>query len=168
MEVGLSLGSNVGDRLAMLRGAGQRIAALAGVRILAGSPVYETEPVGVKPAYVDLRYLNAVLVIEYDGDPAALANELHAIEASLGRKREPDRNAPRTIDIDVLYAGEVRQSDGTLDLPHPRWSERRFVVQPLADVRPSLKLPGSARTVAEVLAALPDNPRVVRFADAWL
>ena len=168
VEIGLSLGSNLGDRLAMLGEAGRRIAATAGVKILAASPVYETEPVGAQPEYAHLRYLNAVLILDYAGDLEVLSKALHAIETDLGRTRSADRNAPRTIDIDVLYAGQVQRSDGVLDLPHPRWPQRRFVLQPLADVRPNLMLPGSNRTVSGCLAALAAGESVRRFADEWL
>jgi len=73
----------------------------------------------------------------------------------MGRIRTEDRNAPRVIDIDILYAGSVKRTDGNLDLPHPRWAQRRFVVQPLADVRPFLRLPGETRTVSDILKTLP-------------
>jgi 2-amino-4-hydroxy-6-hydroxymethyldihydropteridine diphosphokinase len=168
MEIGLSLGSNLGDRLAALTEAGRRIAALPGIRILAASQVYETDPVGAQPEYAPLKYLNAVLVVGLAGDLDRFAADLRAIETALGRVRSADRNAPRTMDIDVLYAGDVERADGSLDLPHPRWAQRRFVLQPLADVRPGLRLPGSARAVAEALAALPAGETVRRFCDRWM
>lgn len=165
MEIGLSLGGNLGDRLALLREATRRIAALPGLRLLAIAPVYETEPVGVRPEHAHLAYLNTVLIVEAPDalDLQALADALHAIEWDLGRRRTEDRNAPRPIDIDVLYAGAVTRADGILDLPHPRWARRRFVVQPLADIRPALRLPGESRTVAEILAALPSSESVRRL-----
>ena len=83
----------------------------------------------------------------------------------MGRVRGMDRNAPRPIDIDILYADDVMIDDDDLTLPHPRWSERRFVVQPLADVRPALCIPGQNRTVAEILAGMPATPTVHRFKD---
>lgn len=157
MEIGLSLGSNLGDRLATLREAARRIGCLPGLRILAAAPIYETDPVDARPAYAHLRYLNTVLIVEAPGNPSLpdLARRLHQIETDLGRVRLPDRNAPRTLDIDMLYAGSIQRADGILDLPHPRWAARRFVVQPLADVRPALVLPGETRSVAAILAALP-------------
>ena len=163
MELGLSLGSNLGDRLGNLREARRRIEALPGVVPLACSPVYETRPVGVAPATAHLWFLNAVLIVECAAELPAVSIALHAIEADMGRVRGPDPNMPRVIDIDVIYAGAARQADSALTLPHPRWAGRRFVVQPLADVRPGLRLPGEARTVAEVLAALPDEEGVRRI-----
>lgn len=157
MEIGLSLGSNLGDRLATLREAVSRIVRLPRVRLLAAAPLYETDPVDVRPEFAPLRYLNTVIVVETPADIRldTLSDNLHAIESGLGRVRSADRNAPRTLDIDVLYAGAIEQADGILDLPHPRWAQRRFVVQPLADVRPDLVLPGESRTVAAILASLP-------------
>ena len=167
MEYGLSLGSNLGDRLQHLRAAASGIVRFCGAEIVARSRVYETEPVGVAPAYAQLPFLNAVLVVRGDPDPAELAVELHGIEWEAGRVRTADRYAPRPLDIDVLYADDVQLSTEVLTLPHPRWAERRFVVQPLADVRPDLRLPGETRTVREVLASLPPAPKVVLFAESW-
>ena len=167
MECGLSLGTNMGDRLAHLREARRRIGALEGVTEKAASPVYETEPVDVEERYREAVFLNAVLVVDYDGEPAALSRALHGVEAALGRVRTADRNAPRAIDIDLLYADAVACDEPGLRLPHPRWQARRFVVQPLADVRPGLVLPGDPRPVGEILAALPAKPEVGLYASEW-
>lgn len=168
MEIGLSLGSNLGDRLEHLRRAAQRISVLPGVRIVVAAPVYETEPVGVSPVHAALKYLNTVLILDGPAELDALAEALHAIETDLGRRRSADRNAPRTIDIDLIYAGGVRRRDGKLDLPHPRWAERRFVLQPLADVRPDLRLPDGGGTVMERLAGLSADESMVCWAKDWL
>jgi 2-amino-4-hydroxy-6-hydroxymethyldihydropteridine diphosphokinase len=168
MEIGLSLGSNLGDRLEHLRQAAQRIAALPGVRIVAVAPVYETEPVGVQPVHAALKYLNTILIVDGPDELDALSEALHTIETDLGRRRSVDRNAPRTIDIDLIYADEVRRRDGKLDLPHPRWAERRFVLQPLADVRSGLTLPDGGGTVADQLARLPADEGMVCWAKDWL
>jgi 2-amino-4-hydroxy-6-hydroxymethyldihydropteridine diphosphokinase len=167
MEMGLSLGSNVGDRLRNLQLARDSIAKLQGVEIAAQSPVYETEPVDVQPEHRDKRFLNAVLILETGADPKVLQRQFYAIEIRLGRRRTADRHAPRSMDIDILFAGQARASAGRLTLPHPRWNERRFVVQPLADVRRELVLPGEARPVGEVLAALPAKPKVRLFSHQW-
>lgn len=160
MEIGLSLGSCLGDRLAYLRRAKAEIAALEGVSLVAASPVYETEPVGVKPEYAGLPYLNAVLILETRRDVEALRRDLAKIENAAGRIRTEDRFAPRTLDIDILYAGDEKLATATLNVPHPRWAERRFVVQPLADVRPALVLPGTEETVVELLEKIPLTPPV--------
>jgi 2-amino-4-hydroxy-6-hydroxymethyldihydropteridine diphosphokinase len=167
VEIGLSMGSNLGDRLRNLRRARGEMAASDGVTLLASSRLYETEPVDVLPENMGLRYLNAVVVIGTDRSPAAIAERAHEIEAEMGRERTVDRNAPRPLDIDLIYAGAMRVHTGALTLPHPRWQERRFVVQPLADVRPDLVVPGQSRPVRGVLASLPERPGVELFASEW-
>jgi len=168
MEIGFSLGTNLGDRLANLREAAARLAALPGTTILARSRIYETAPVGVKPQYRDMAYLNAVLIISTGLPVEEVSLRIHAIETDMGRVRTDDRFAPRPIDIDILYAGGDIRDDDDLTLPHPRWAERRFVVQPLADVRPGLIVPGCRQTVARILATLPGtSSEVVPFADTW-
>jgi 2-amino-4-hydroxy-6-hydroxymethyldihydropteridine diphosphokinase len=167
MEIGLSLGSNLGDRLSNLREARNRIAGIPGIGLVASSSVYETEPVDVPPAFADKSFLNAVIVIAYDFDVQTLHSRLVGIESDMGRQRGRERNAPRVIDVDILYAGQSRFEDARLVIPHPRWAERRFVVQPLAEIRPSLRLPGEARTVKDVLATLPAVPAAVCFVRDW-
>jgi 2-amino-4-hydroxy-6-hydroxymethyldihydropteridine diphosphokinase len=167
METGLSLGSNVGDRLANLSEARRRIAALEAVSVVAASPVYETEPVGVKPEHRHLKFLNAILIVEAAGDVHDLADQLRRIEDDLGRRRTLDRYAPRPVDIDLVYWGAARIQSGGLVIPHPHWAERRFVVQPLADVRPDLVLPGCAETAAGVLAKLGDEAGVRLLTRNW-
>jgi len=167
MEMALCLGSNSGDRLRFLQQARDALVALDGVTLLAQSPVYETDPVGVREQYADLAFLNAVLILESNWPPDGLSAAMHAIEDRLGRVRSEDRYAPRTIDIDMLYAADTRSDDPALVLPHPRWDTRRFVVQPLTDVRPALALPDQQRTVREILAALPPHPAARRFITDW-
>lgn len=169
MEIGLSLGSNLGDRLANLRAARDGVCRLPGVALVAQAPVYETEPVGVKPEYAHLKFLNTVLILLSERPAAELQRAFAEMEVSLGRVRGADRFAPRGIDIDVLFAGDLWMETDQLTLPHPRWARRRFVVQPLADVRPDLVLPGADRPVREVLAGLPPGEDVAIFAaaDRW-
>src|SRR5690348_15702107 len=100
MRIGVGLGSNLGDRMANLRAARNAIVELVGAKNLLVSPVYETEPVNCEPG-AD-KFLNAVLEIDYDGDPTALLDHLIRIEESLGRKRDHDRNVSRIIDLDLL------------------------------------------------------------------
>lgn len=167
METGIGLGSNLGDRLERLAWACGRVATLPGARLLARSRVYETAPVDVAPAFRDLAFLNAVAVIDWPGDVHDLAARLRRIEEEGGRRRTADRNAPRPIDLDVLYFGDAAIDEPALKIPHPRWAVRRFVVEPLADVRPGLRLPGAGgRTVSEVLAGLPDQG-VRLLAKSW-
>lgn len=163
MEVGLSLGSNLPDRLAHLRAAERSLAALPGLRLLARARVYETEPVDVLPEFAHLAYLNTVIVIAWDGPLRALFEACRRIEEGQGRPATRAVNVPRPIDIDILYAGALCVREPDLVVPHPRWSERLFVLRPLADVRPALVLPGQSRSVEQLLAALGAGPRVALF-----
>ncbi len=167
MEAVLSLGSNLGDRRAHLLAARAALAALPATRLVACAPLYETEPVDA-PADDDRRlYLNTVLVLESALEPEAFSEAMHAIETRLGRVRGPARHAPRPIDIDLVAFGELRRDTPSLRLPHPEAACRRFVLQPLADVRPDLLLPGQSRTVRELLAALPLTPAVAPAKEQW-
>jgi 2-amino-4-hydroxy-6-hydroxymethyldihydropteridine diphosphokinase len=98
--------------------------------------------------------------IETDLEPGALLHALQQIERSIGRPAKHERNAPRTLDLDLLYAGNLTLQSAELILPHPRIATRRFVLQPLADLRPELILPGTGRSVAALLSALPLSPAV--------
>ena len=166
MEICLSLGSNLGNRLRNLRTARRLIGAIPGVKLLASSAVYETEPIGVAPEFQRKLFLNAVLVIEYP-DPAGLSPKLRAIEAAMGRAKNHVLNGPREMDIDVICAGKLKIRRKDLVVPHPRWAGRRFVVGPLADVRPRLRVPSRRRTVAQILCALPKTPKVILFMRRW-
>jgi 2-amino-4-hydroxy-6-hydroxymethyldihydropteridine diphosphokinase len=166
MRAGIALGSNLGDRLANLRVARQRVLALPGVAEPAhSSRIYETEPVNSGPDAG--AYLNAVIEVEYDGRPTALLDGLQAIEAELGRPSKRPRNAPRTIDLDILYVGNLVLSNQDFVIPHPRLHQRRFVLAPLADVRPDLVLPGQEQSVSALLAALQDPGGVTIFSATW-
>ena len=168
IEAGLSIGSTLDDRLAALRNARAAIAALPDVTLLASSPLYETEPVGVPEEYADLRFYNAILVIGTSLDAHRLFHALQDIENALGRKRQLFRqNTPRTIDIDLIYYDGQTIRSGGLVVPHPRWTKRRFVLQPLADVRGYLVLPGHDRRVRDILAELPPGQEVRTVLAQW-
>jgi len=165
MKIGIALGSNLGDRMANLRAARTAVVDLVGAKSLLASSIYETEPVDCEPGAA--KFLNAVLEIEYDGDPTELLEELIRAEESLGRKRDHARNRSRKIDMDILYADDLEIDNERLRLPHPRMHLRKFVLQPLTDIRPDLVLPGQAKTVSELLAELKDSATVSRFAENW-
>lgn len=141
----IGLGANLGDREAHLAEALDRLAER--VEVVAVSPVYESGPVG----YLDQpKFLNLVARIETELPPEPLLQLAQGVEADMGRVRT-FRNAPRIIDIDLLvYEGETRAGPG-LELPHPRMTARDFVLRPLADLAPDLRLPGG--TVRRLLAA---------------
>ena len=103
-------------------------------------------------------------VIELDAPctPQELHIHLKAVESALGRPERRERNSPRTLDLDLLYADEVISNDPSLILPHPRLHLRRFVLQPLADIRPNLVLPGHSTCIADLLSRLKDDPSSVR------
>ena len=139
MRCGIALGSNLGNRLSHLRKAWQLLAPLhhgAGSQLT--SPVYETAPVDC-PAGSD-DFLNAVVEWEVpdDSDPCLLLDRLHEIEKIMGRPEERSRNSPRTLDLDLLYCGDLVTTTPGLVLPHPRLTERRFVLEPLAATGRSL------------------------------
>jgi 2-amino-4-hydroxy-6-hydroxymethyldihydropteridine diphosphokinase len=129
----LGIGSNLGERLAYLQLAVDQLAVAAGVTVLDVSPVYETAPVG-GPEQPD--YLNAVVAVETTLTAHELLGVAQRIEAEADRVREV-RWGPRTLDVDVLLVGDERVDDPDLVVPHPRMSERAFVLVPLADLDPS-------------------------------
>jgi 2-amino-4-hydroxy-6-hydroxymethyldihydropteridine diphosphokinase len=167
MEVGLSLGSNLGDRLQNLREAKALIIALKGVSFAAQSPVYETEPVDVSPEDRDALFLNAALIVNVLICVPEMLAGFKRIEMELGRPAATRPNAPRPIDIDIIYAGDLRINQSGIIVPHPRWSARRFVVQPLSDVRPDTIVPGQNGTVAEILRGLADEHGIKKFTEEW-
>lgn len=166
VRAGIALGSNLGDRLANLRAARERIDNLPGIeRPLLASAVYETEPVGC--AADAGPFFNAVIELGYQGDALALLRQLREIEAELGRPPAHARNASRTLDLDLLYFGAEIDAQPELELPHPRMVERRFVLEPLAAIRPELILPRQTESVASLLARLSDTAPLLRVAAQW-
>lgn len=140
----VGLGSNLGDREATIRAA---LAALPGV--FAVSELRETDPVGVteQPAF-----LNGAVALETELSPRELLKSLLAVERELGRERR-ERWGPRTIDLDLLLYGAETVDEPGLTIPHPRLHERRFALEPLAELDPELLVPGHGR-VRDLLAEL--------------
>jgi len=166
MRTGVALGSNLGDRLGNLRAARKTILDLSNVKPpILSSAIYETEPVYCEPGAG--KFLNAVVEFDYEGDPAALLEQLIRIEEVLGRKRDHPKNVSRAIDIDLLYCGDCSIEDERLQLPHPRIHLRKFVLQPLTDVRADLVLPNQRKTIRELLAESKEAGEVIRVADDW-
>ncbi len=157
----LGLGSNVGDRRAQLSAA---VAALPryGVRVLASSSTYETEPVGEILDQPD--FLNACLRIATAHDPEALLGACKAVERELGREAGGVRHAPRPIDVDVLLLGDLTFASDRLRLPHAEVTSRRFVLVPLLELDPQLATP-DGRRLDDALAALDPAVRVSRAGD---
>lgn len=125
----LGIGSNLGDRLARLQGAVDGLAAAEGVEVVAVSAVFETDPVG--PEQPD--YLNAVVVVDTTLQPRALVGVGQRLEAAADRVRN-ERWGPRTLDVDIVFFGDEQVNEPNLEIPHPRWRERDFVLASLADL----------------------------------
>ncbi len=130
----LGLGSNLGDRAALLQGAVDGLAATDGITVVAVSPVYETEPVGGPE---QPEYLNAVVAVDTELTPRQLLDVAQRLEDTAGRVRA-EHWGPRTLDVDVLLVGEEHVDEPDLVVPHPRLYERAFVMVPLADLEPML------------------------------
>jgi 2-amino-4-hydroxy-6-hydroxymethyldihydropteridine diphosphokinase len=142
--VAIALGSNLGDRDAHLRFAVSRLSALvSGLRV---SRWYETDPVGVGP---QPRFLNGAAVGDTIRSPRELLDELLAIERARGREH-PFPGAARPLDLDLVLFGDVTLNEPGLELPHPRFRDRRFVLEPLAEIAPDLRDPVTGRTVGEL------------------
>lgn len=166
-EAGIAIGSNLGDRAANVREAIQRLQQLSvPERSVLVSSVFQTEP-RFCPADSPL-FLNAVVEIEWDGEPLDLLEITRGIERELGRSQGGERNSPREIDLDLLYFGDRLMEEQELTLPHPRLVERRFVLEPLAEIRPDLILPGMTQTIGWLLAHLEsDEPPLEPIDVGW-
>jgi 2-amino-4-hydroxy-6-hydroxymethyldihydropteridine diphosphokinase len=146
----IGLGSNLGDRERFLRRALELLRADPGIDVTGVSSVRETDPVG----FVDQpRFLNAVASVETDLGARQLLDRLLAAERVLGRRRDSPRFGPRTIDLDLLLYGDEEIDEPGLTVPHPRLTERRFVVEPLHELDPGLVVPGRG-PVSDLLSAL--------------
>ncbi|GIW73811.1 MAG: hypothetical protein KatS3mg103_0333 [Phycisphaerales bacterium] len=148
----VALGSNLGDAVGTVLAAIQALGQIPGVRLIASSRLYRTAPVGVtdQPWFV-----NAVAELEADCSARALLDALLEVERRFGRDRTAERRwGPRTLDLDLLlHAGQAIDQPG-LTVPHPRMAQRRFVLEPLADLAPALVPPGWSISVGQRLAQL--------------
>jgi len=197
MRAAIALGSNLGDRFANLQNARDRIRALDGAMgLIVQSAIYETSPVDCEPGAQNFYNAVIEVGFEKSADALlgalqeierALGRERttpspqfspsgrggHRSRASWESGREIIREAPgegnrsRTIDLDLLYCGSEHRDDAMLQLPHPRMTERKFVLQPLCDIAPDLRLPGQTKSVGELLARLPDPVKITRLTDKW-
>lgn len=177
-RVFLSLGSNLGDRVALLRAAVARLRE--GGDLVAASPLYESEPWEEEPGQTEVErpwFLNCVVVIETALTPRALLARVQTIESDLGRTRLPGltpearRFTPRTLDIDIIFYGDqVISAPDDLHVPHLLAAERGFVLRPLADIAPDFTHPTLYRPVRELLAELEDEHEVRRgsYPADWL
>ena len=153
----LSLGSNLGDRAANLERAVEALAEI-GVHVLRRSSIYETEPVDF---LAQPWFLNCVVEAETSLEPRQLLEGLQAIERKLGSKKLVPRG-PRILDLDILFYETAVIHEAGIEIPHPRLTERRFVLVPMAEIAPEFLHPVLRKTAAELLAAAPDRS-AVRF-----
>jgi 2-amino-4-hydroxy-6-hydroxymethyldihydropteridine diphosphokinase len=140
MRAYVGLGSNLGDREAILRGALERLAATPGVEVVAVSAFRETDPVG--PVTDQPRFLNGAAALETSLSPRRLLDVLLEIEAQAGRTRTGRSGGPRTLDLDLLLYGDEHVDEPGLQVPHPRLHEREFVLEPLREVGWTPSAPG--------------------------
>jgi 2-amino-4-hydroxy-6-hydroxymethyldihydropteridine diphosphokinase len=145
----IALGSNLGDRAEHLRQAREQIDA-PDLRLLRASSIYETAPRDVED---QPWFLNQVIECETELFPRQLLARLQKIERAMGRKRRVAKG-PREIDLDILLLGDAVVKAPELEVPHPRMAERRFVLEPLAELVPEKKHPGTRRTMREMLAGV--------------
>jgi 2-amino-4-hydroxy-6-hydroxymethyldihydropteridine diphosphokinase len=143
----VGLGSNLGDREATLLRALELMAAEPGLTVTAVSVFRDTEPVG----HIEQpRFLNGVAAVDTELSARELLDRLLGVERSLGRRRNGPRFGPRTVDLDLLLYGDATIDEAGLSVPHPRLGERRFVLEPLAELDPALTLP-DGRKVLDLL-----------------
>jgi 2-amino-4-hydroxy-6-hydroxymethyldihydropteridine diphosphokinase len=154
----VGLGANLGEARGQVEAAFLALAEVPGVHLVARSSLYRTAPIDAGGP----DYVNAVAAVDTTLEPHALLKVLQAIETRFGRER-PYRNAPRTLDLDLLLDGDRRFSDPVLTLPHPRLQLRAFVLRPLAELAPDLVVPGLG-PVAGLLPAVADQ-RIERLSD---
>lgn len=153
----LSLGSNLGDRVANLRTAIAQL-NIAG-RVTAVSSFFETQPVDVPD---QPWFLNCVVAIETEKPPRELLDLALQVEAGMGRLRMRDKGA-RNIDIDIVLFGNRVVDERGIEIPHPAMQQRRFVLEPLVEIAPEVRHPELGKTARELLAALPGGQAVRRL-----
>ncbi len=164
-RVFIALGSNVGDPAQNVGRAMERLQGLSDQPLLK-SGLWQTAPVDCPPG--SPLFTNAVvgLVPRAGETPESLLTKLQALEKEFGRRPKQVLNEPRPLDLDLIAFGQETRAGGKLTLPHPRAQQRRFVLQPLAEIAPDLVLPGQAKTVAQLLTELPPDSSVKRHTAA--
>jgi len=168
VDIGFSLGSNLGDKITNIRNAAVKLVEFEDTTLIGKSALYETEPVDVRSEFQHLKFVNSVLIVSSTASAEDWLTRIGQVENELGRRRDDDdKNAPRPVDVDIIFYGDRLIGSGGLVVPHPRWAERRFVVQPLADLQPERVLPGMKCSVGDVLKDLPGAEGLTRLEDEW-
>jgi 2-amino-4-hydroxy-6-hydroxymethyldihydropteridine diphosphokinase len=156
-NVFISMGSNLGDKIGNCRKAVNEIAGFC--EVIRVSSLYETEPVGKED---QPNFINCVSQIETNLSPHKLLKKLNSIEGKLGRVRH-EKWGPRTIDLDIIFYGQLVIKDDDLVIPHPRAHLRRFVLEPICEIAYDFIHPGLDSSVLELLKLLEDNKGVVKI-----
>lgn len=150
MRAYIGIGANLGNRADTIRRALELLGEQEGIEVVGVSTLRETDPVG----YLEqTRFLNGAAAVETELPPRELLERLLGVEAALGRERTGPRFGPRTIDLDLLVYGDEEVAERGLTVPHPRLAERRFALEPLAELNPELHVPGRG-PVLDLLAGL--------------
>lgn len=160
MDAYIALGSNIGDRELNLLRAVAELGRLPDSKVTALSSFYETSPVG---PIAQESFYNAVLRLSTTLDARTLLNRLQYIESSIFKRIRTIHLGPRRMDLDLLLYGDRVLSEEHLEVPHPRMSERRFVLQPLSEIAPDLLHPTSGKTIRQLLAALTSDEKVSKI-----
>ena len=156
----LSLGSNIAPRFETLQAAISSLYSLLGSDVESVSTIYETEAVA---SYSQADYLNCAIHIKTELTPEALITSCRKIEFSNGRPVSRNKSAPRTLDIDIIFYGDRIINSDKLIVPHPRYADRRFVLEPLAEIAPDYICPDTGTSVADTLDQCTDRSRVHLF-----
>jgi len=150
----IGLGSNLGDAISNVCNANKQLNSLPGTKVVASSSLYQSSPVG----YVDQAdFVNAVSRIETILAPESLLSLLQGVELEFGRQRDGARWGPRTLDLDLLLYGDTILKSDSLEVPHPRMHERAFVLYPLQELAPDLRIPGQDKDIAHLLMDCTDQ-----------
>lgn len=160
MKAYLGIGSNLGDRLGNISTALSSLSSVAGFRIVEISPVYETPPLYMTDQE---KFLNCVIEVEMDFTPHKLLQLLKTLEVRSGRVKAKPRYSPRPLDLDILAYENLEIHRKILQIPHPKLSERKFVLQPWVDIAPDFEVPGSGQTVRELLLNCADTSEITIF-----
>ena len=148
----VALGANLGDPVNTIKSAIEMLKSLSNSRLVASSSLYRTAPMGL---HNQPDFINAVVALDTQLTPAALLQQLFTVEAEFGRIRNV-KNAPRTLDLDLLLHGHSVSNDPQLTLPHPRMHRRAFVLAPLAEIAPEVSIPGYG-AISDMLATCADQ-----------
>ncbi len=160
MKSFIGIGSNTGNRQGHFKSALRNLTAENGITIIDKSPIYETPPLyNPEQGY----FLNGVILISTNLNPIQMLHYLKEIEVKEGREPTQRRNSPRPLDLDILTFGNLEVDIDFLRIPHPKLSERKFVLQPWADIAPDFEIPGKGSTVGDLLKKCKDTSELYIF-----